>query len=48
MVKQMAERVELYMRQDPPGEPLPINIDPIPVDDGTPSKGKIRMAVAGL
>jgi hypothetical protein len=32
----------------PPGEPLPININPITVDDGTPSKGEIRVAVAGL
>jgi hypothetical protein len=48
MAKQMAERIELYMQQDPPGEPLPINIDPIPVDKGTPSEEKIRVAVAGL
>jgi hypothetical protein len=47
MVKQMAERVELYMRRDPPWEPLPINIDPIPVNDGMPSEGGIRVAVAG-
>jgi hypothetical protein len=48
MVKQMAERVDLYMQRDPPGEPLPINIDPIPVDDRTASEGEIRVAVAGL
>ena len=48
MVKQTAERVDLYRQRDPPGEPLPINIDPIPVDDGMPSKGEIRVAVAGL
>jgi hypothetical protein len=48
MVKQTAERVDLYRQRDPPGAPLPINIDPIPVDDGTPSKGEIRVAVAGL
>jgi hypothetical protein len=48
MVKQTAEHVDLYRQQDPPGEPLPINIDPILVDDGTPSKGEIRVAVAGL
>jgi hypothetical protein len=39
MVKQMAKRVDLYRQRDPPREPLPINIDPIPVDDGTLSKG---------
>jgi hypothetical protein len=48
MAKPMAERVNLYRQRDPPGEPLSINIDPIPVDDGTPSKGEIRVAVAGL
>jgi hypothetical protein len=48
MVKHTAERVNLYMQQDPPGEPLLINIDPIPVDDGMPSEGEIRVAVAGL
>jgi hypothetical protein len=48
MVKQTAERVDLYRQRDPPGEPLPINIDPIPVDDGMPSEGEIRVAVAGL
>jgi hypothetical protein len=48
MVKQMAERVDLYRQRYPPGDPLPINIDPIPVDDGTPSEGEIRVAVAGL
>jgi hypothetical protein len=48
MVKHTAERVNLYRQRDPPGGPLPINIDPIPVDDGTPSEGEIRVAVAGL
>jgi hypothetical protein len=48
MVKQTAERVELYRQWDPPGDPLPINIDPIKVDDRMPSEGEIRVAVAGL
>jgi hypothetical protein len=48
MTKQTAERVELYRQRDPPGEPLPININPIPVNDGMPSEGEIRVAVAGL
>ncbi len=48
MVKQTAEHVELYRWRDPPWEPLPINIDPIPANDGMPSKREIRMAVAGL
>jgi hypothetical protein len=48
MVKQTAERLKLYRQQDPPGDPLPMNIDPIPDDDGPPGKGEIRTAVAGL
>jgi hypothetical protein len=48
MVKQTAEHIDLYRQRNPPGDPLPINIDPIPVDDGTPSNGEIRVAVAGL
>jgi hypothetical protein len=49
MVKQMAEHAKLYRQQDPPPrEPLPINIDPTPVDGRMPSKGEIRVAVAGL
>ena len=48
MVKQTAERVELYARRDPPGEPLPINIDPIQLNDEAPSDGEIREAAGGL
>jgi hypothetical protein len=48
MVKQTAERVNLYMRRDSPCEPLPINIDPTLVNNRTPSKGEIQLAVAGL
>jgi hypothetical protein len=45
---EMAEHIDLYRQRDPPGEPLPINIDPIPVDDGTPSEGEIRLSeIAG-
>jgi hypothetical protein len=48
MAKQTAERLELYMRQDSPRELLPININPIPVNDGTPSEVEIQVAVAEL
>ncbi len=44
----MAECIELYMQQNPPREPLPININPIPVNNQTLSKGEIWGAVAGL
>jgi hypothetical protein len=48
MVKQTAERVELYMWRDLPGEPIPININLIPVYDRTQGEGEIRVAVAEL
>jgi len=48
MVRQMAERIALYARRDSPGEPLPINVDPIPIDDGTPTDGEVRQAVQEL
>ena len=48
MVKQTAECVDSYRQRDPLRDPLPINIDPIPVDNGMPSKREIWVAVAGL
>ena len=48
MATQMAERVELDVRRDPPSDPLRINLDPIPVNDEVPSDREIRVAVAGL
>ena len=48
MVRQTTERVELYARRDPPGDPLPINVDPIPLNDDVPSDGEIREAAGGL
>jgi hypothetical protein len=45
MVRQTAKRIALYARRDSPGEPLPINVDPIPVEDGTPMDGELRKAV---
>ncbi len=36
------ERVALYARRDSPGDPLPVNIDPVPIDNGTPTNAKIR------
>jgi hypothetical protein len=34
MSQKTAEQIALYALRNSPGEPLPINIDPIPVDDG--------------
>jgi hypothetical protein len=48
MERQTAERVALYARRDSPGDPLPINIDPVHIDNGTPTDAEIRDAVQRL
>ncbi len=45
MDRQTAERVDLYTRRLSPGNPLPINIDPVEINDATPSNGELRVAV---
>jgi hypothetical protein len=44
MEQQTAERAALYARGDSPGDPLPINIDPEHINDGTPTDAKIQDA----
>ena len=48
MDHQTSERVDLYARRQSLGDPLPINIDPVAVNDGTPTNGKIWSAAAQL
>ena len=48
MVRQTTERIALYARRDSPGEPLPINVDPILITDGAPTDGELREAVTDL
>jgi hypothetical protein len=45
---QTAERIALYARRDSPGEPIPINIDLIPVDNETPTDSEMRAAAHEL
>ena len=45
MEKQTAERVKLYGKVEPPGEPIPINVTPFDVPDSTPGDREIRTAV---
>ena len=45
MEKQTAERVKLYGKVEPPGEPIPINVTPFDVPDSTPGDGETRTAV---
>ena len=48
MVQQTTEWIALYAQRDSPGEPLPINVDPIPIKDGVPTDGELRKAVTDL
>jgi hypothetical protein len=48
MERQTAEWVALYAMRDSPGDPLPINIDPVPIDNGTPTDAEIQEAAQQL
>jgi len=48
MERQPAERVALYARRTSPREPLPINITPVPLPDGTPTDSEVRIAAGEL
>ena len=48
MDKQTAEREELYWKVSPPGDPIPINVEPFDLDDSIPEDAAIREVVAGL
>ncbi len=48
MERQTSERVDLYVRRQSPGAPLPILMDPVEICDNQPNDSKIRDAVAQL
>jgi hypothetical protein len=48
MERQTSERVDLYLRRQSPGAPLPILMDPVEICDNQPNDSKIRDAVAQL
>jgi hypothetical protein len=48
MVRQMAERVELYARAPPMGEALPFNFPHFEISDDMPTDSEIRKVVGGL
>ena len=48
MAEQMREREELYVEVPSPGESIPINVDPFPVNDDTPLESEIRGVARGL
>ena len=43
-----AERVALYIRVPPPGDSIPVEIEPFDVEDGVPDEGEIEWAVKRL
>ena len=43
-----AERVTLYSRVPPPGDSIPVDIEPFAVEDGVPEEGDIEWAVKRL
>jgi len=44
----MRESVELYTKVQPPGDPIPINIDPFAINDEIPTDAEVREVVRGL
>ena len=42
------ERVALYIRAPPPGDSIPVEIEPFEVEDGVPDEGEIEWAVKRL
>ena len=48
LASQTKERIALYAKREPPGNGVPINVTPYPVDDDTPTDLEIRRAVRKL
>ena len=43
-----AEQTELYRRVPPPGENIPVNVDPANIDDSVPTEDEVEEAVKRL
>lgn len=48
MEKQTTEREELHRKVSPPGDPIPINVEPKEVVDDRPEDEELRGVVRGL
>jgi hypothetical protein len=46
--RQTSERVDLYAQRDLPGNPLPINITPVEINDDAPSDGELQQVASKL
>jgi hypothetical protein len=45
---QTLERVDLYARRDLPGDPLPINVTPVVINNDVPTDGELRQVAGEL
>jgi hypothetical protein len=41
LARQTSERVDLYAQRESPGNPFPINVAPVEINDDVPSDGKL-------
>ena len=48
MRKQTKERVDLYKKVVPQGDPIPINVEPFDIEDLVPEDTKLRGVATGL
>ncbi len=48
MERQTLERVNLYAQSDSPGDPLPINVTPVVINDDVPTDGELRQVAGKL
>ncbi len=48
MEHQILERVDLYAQRESPGDPLPINITPVVINDDVPTDGELRQVAGEL
>jgi hypothetical protein len=48
MERQTSERVDLYARRQSPGDPLPLHLTPVEIDDNVPTDSEIRTVAGGL
>ena len=48
MERQTLERVDLYARRQSPGDPLPLHLTPVEINDDVPSDSEIRTAAERL
>ncbi len=48
MEQQTLERVDLYARTESPGNPLPVNVTPVVIEDDALTNGELRQVAGKL